>query len=173
MKLAGSRAGTLMALGLGLAAMLVPAGPADGRAGRAAGRVIGRPGEEIDPARHAVRGKVTIVDFYSAGCHVCQELAPHLERLERARTDIAVLTVDVNRPGVRGIDFRSPVVRQHGIQALPHIQIYDREGRRRLEGEEAYRLVAAWIEALAPGPEEPRPDTRRPPPDADTDRAGS
>ena len=56
-------------------------------------------GSKIDLADYLVPGKTTVFDFYSVHCPTCMALKPGLERLHAARADIAVVMVDVDRPG--------------------------------------------------------------------------
>jgi thiol-disulfide isomerase/thioredoxin len=100
-----------------------------------------QPGEEIEIKNLVQEGKTTIFDFYSVYCGPCRRISPLLERLDRRRDDIVVIKIDINRNGVRGIDWGSPVTRQYNIQSIPYFIIYDTRGRRVLEGKEASRQV--------------------------------
>jgi len=86
-----------------------------------------------------------VFDFYSNYCPPCRALAPYLETLHERRDDIAVVVVDINRPGVQGIDWGSPVAREFQLQSIPHLMIYDKEGALDCEGDEARSKVIAWI----------------------------
>jgi|GEM_PF-1333968 len=103
------------------------------------------PGEEIDIERLVQRGKTTIFDFYSEYCGPCRRISPLLERLDRKRNDIVVMKIDINRKGVRGIDWGSPVVRQYGLSSIPHFIIYNASGFRTHEGRDAYQQVAQLL----------------------------
>ena len=103
------------------------------------------PGEEIDIERLVRRGKTTIFDFYSAYCGPCLRISPLLERLGRKRDDIVVIKIDINRKGVRGIDWNSPVVRQYGLSSIPHFIIYNASGSRIHEGRDAYQQVVQLL----------------------------
>lgn len=102
-------------------------------------------GEKVDIKQHLVAGKITIVDFYSDYCPACRMLAPELEELVAKRSDIAVVKVDVNRPNVEGIDWNSPVARQYKLEALPHLVIFDKDGKEIASGEAAREKVAEWL----------------------------
>jgi thiol-disulfide isomerase/thioredoxin len=104
-----------------------------------------KPGEEIDIERLVERGKTTIFDFYSAYCGPCRRISPLLERLDRRRDDIVVIKIDINRKGVRGIDWGSPVVRQYGLSSIPHFIIYNTSGFRTHEGRDAYQQVVQLL----------------------------
>jgi thioredoxin 1 len=102
-------------------------------------------GQEVNIAEYVVRGKTTIFDFYSDGCPPCRALAPRLERLAESREDIALVVVDINRPGRRGIDWQSPVARQYGLHSIPHLRVFDANGNEQARGDQAYRLVQGWL----------------------------
>ena len=105
--------------------------------------VVGR-GQRIDIEEHLAQGKTTIVDFYSDYCMPCLALAHLLERLAAKRPDIRVVQVDVNRPGVKGIDWGSPTAQQFGIHSLPYFKIFDAQRELTAEGEQALELILGW-----------------------------
>lgn len=100
-----------------------------------------QPGAEFSVAAHLRRGKTNIVDFYSEYCPPCRRISPLLAELGKKRPDLAVIKVDINRKGVQGIDWSSPVARQFNLSSIPHFKIYDGEGRLLQEGQEAYAQV--------------------------------
>lgn len=94
-------------------------------------RVIAH-GEEVDLAAHLARGKHTVVDFYAVWCPPCRVLSPALERLAaRYPDDLAIRKVDI-------VDWTMPVAAQHGIESLPYLLLFDREGQRAASGEEVF-----------------------------------
>lgn len=99
------------------------------------------PGEEIDIEKLLQAGKTTIFDFYSEYCPPCRKISPALAKLDAQRKDIVVVKININRKGVQGIDWNSPVARQYGLRSIPHFVIYDSTGYRTHEGEEAYQQV--------------------------------
>ncbi len=103
------------------------------------------PGMPIDISKYKVDGKITIFDFYSRYCGPCMRLAPYLEKLDRKRDDIVVYKVNINRPGVRGIDWKSPVARQYRIRAIPYFVIYDKDGRIISAGRPATQKVLQYM----------------------------
>lgn len=102
-------------------------------------------GEEVDLKAHLVAGKTTIVDFHSPFCPPCVKLKPHLKALVEASSDLALLMVNINRDGVKGIDWGSPVVAQYGIRGVPHFKIFDPDGNLVAEGDEAFERVYELI----------------------------
>ena len=105
-----------------------------------------RPGEPFALAGHLVPGKITIVDFYSEYCPPCMRIAPALEKLAASRSDLVVRKLDINRPGVRGIDWSSPLAQQYGLNSIPHFKIYDTQGQLLAEGEAATAKLFGWLQ---------------------------
>jgi thiol-disulfide isomerase/thioredoxin len=102
-------------------------------------------GEEVDLKKYLTKGKITIFDFYSDYCPPCRALRPYLETLHERRDDIAVVVVNIDRPGVRQIDWSSPVAREFQLQSIPHLMIYNKDGELDSQGEEARSKVIAWL----------------------------
>ena len=103
-------------------------------------------GQEVTIADYLVPGKTIIVDFYSEFCPPCRAIAPRLAKLHTARDDIAVVKVDINRPDVKGIDWKSPVARQYSLHSIPHFKIFGPDGKLQAEGDAAYELVSSWVQ---------------------------
>ena len=102
-------------------------------------------GKEVNLADYVVPGKTTIFDFTSEFCPPCRAIAPHVEKLHETRDDIAVVSVDINRPGIKGIDWSSPVARQYKMQSIPHFKVYGPDGKLLAEGDAARKMVTAWF----------------------------
>jgi thiol-disulfide isomerase/thioredoxin len=103
-------------------------------------------GQEVALADYLVTGKTTIVDFYSEFCPPCREIAPSLAKLHTTRDDIAVVKVDINRPDVKGIDWKSPVARQYSLHSIPNFKIFGPDGKLQAEDDAAYELVSKWVQ---------------------------
>jgi thiol-disulfide isomerase/thioredoxin len=101
-------------------------------------------GQEVAIADYLVPGKTTVVDFYSEFCPDCRVIAPKLAELHKNRADIAVVKVDINRPGVKGIDWKSPVAQQYKLHSIPQIEIFGPDGKLQAEGDAAYDQVVGW-----------------------------
>ncbi len=86
-------------------------------------------GKTINLEDVLVPGKTTIVDFTSKYCGPCQFYTEPLAKLHAARSDLAVVKVDINRPDVRGIDWKSPVSQQFKLQSIPHFKVYGPDGK--------------------------------------------
>jgi thiol-disulfide isomerase/thioredoxin len=86
-------------------------------------------GEPVKLTDYVVPGKTTVFDFYSDFCGPCVQMSPSLEKLHRERADVVVVKVDINRPGQRGIDWKSPVAQQYKLQSIPHFKVYGPDGK--------------------------------------------
>lgn len=103
-------------------------------------------GAEVKITDYLVPGKTMIFDFTSEYCPPCRVIAPKLDALHASREDVAVVKVDINRPDHKGIDWKSPVAQQYGMQSIPHFKVYGPDGKLVAEGKEASRLVAGMLE---------------------------
>ena len=92
-------------------------------------------GEQVDILAHLARGKYTVFDFYAVWCPPCRVLGPALERLAAKRSDrLAVRKVDI-------VDWTMPVAEQYRIESLPHLVLFDADGRKVAEGEEVFAAL--------------------------------
>lgn len=98
-------------------------------------------GKEVNIQDFVVPGKTTIFDFTSEYCPPCRAIAPLLHKLHADRADVVVVEVDLNRPGVQGIDWASPLARQYQMTSIPAFKVYGPNGRLQAEGDDAYQLV--------------------------------
>jgi hypothetical protein len=103
-------------------------------------------GAPIDLTEHLIKGQINIIDFYSKYCGPCRQIAPHLRRMDQERDDLTVIKVDINRPGVTGIDWGSPVARQFELHSVPHFRVYDAQGRLLADGRPAYQMVIDYLQ---------------------------
>jgi len=115
-----------------------------------------RVGDQTDLARiiEENRGKVVLVDFWATWCPPCMELLPHTLELAKkyASRGVTVILVAINDPDEQADDVKSVLERnqargvvnlisRYGIGleavekfeiddgALPHLRLYDRQGR--------------------------------------------
>ena len=107
-----------------------------------------KPGTFVTVQRYLVPGKYTIVCYFSPYDGASVSLLPRLAKLTRVRTDIAVRTVNVNRPEIQGIDWQSPILANSRIQKLPYFQIYDSSQGLRAQARPAYEGVMQWLQAV-------------------------
>jgi hypothetical protein len=104
------------------------------------------PGTQVDPRSYLARGKYTIVEYFSPFDDKSASLQQSLRQLVQVRSDLAVRTVNINRPEAQGVDWESPVVQELEIQTLPHLLIYDPAGRLRAQGRPAFEQVTQWVQ---------------------------
>jgi len=104
----------------------------------------GRGGETLDLQSLRVKGKTTIIEFYSPFCPPCLRLAPLLAGLAEKRRDVVVKKMNINRPAVQGIDWRSPLAQQYKIRTVPYFVIFSPRGKG-TEGPAASRQVENWL----------------------------
>ena len=107
-------------------------------------QVIGA-GERVDISKYIVKGKTTIFDFFSEYCGPCVQVAPRLEALHKQRDDVVVVKVDINRPGHQGIDWKSPVAQQYGMNSIPHFKVFGPDGKLQAEGKAASGIVYGML----------------------------
>jgi thiol-disulfide isomerase/thioredoxin len=103
-------------------------------------------GQEVKLDQYLVPGKTTIFDFTSEYCPPCRAISPRLDKLHAKRDDVVVVKIDINRPGVKGIDWKSPVATQYKMQSIPNFKVYGPNGKLQAEGQEARSLVESWLE---------------------------
>jgi len=79
-------------------------------------------GAAVDMDTVTVDGSVTIVDFFADWCGPCRRVSPMLEQIAQRTDGVVVRKIEI-------VTWDRPVVRQYGIQAIPHILVFDREGK--------------------------------------------
>ncbi len=104
------------------------------------------PDGPVDLSKMIESGKTNIVDLYSEFCPPCRAIAPYLEKLAKARTDVNVIRIDINRKGHRGIDWQSPIARQFNLRSIPHFILVNGDGKVLEEGRPAYKKVVEMIQ---------------------------
>jgi hypothetical protein len=105
-----------------------------------------KPGTPVDVQRYLVPNKYTIVAYLSPYDDTSVSIEPKLIQLTQARNDIALRTVNINRPEVQGIDWQSPIIQAAEIQTLPFFQIYDPAESLRAQGRPASEQINQWIQ---------------------------
>jgi thiol-disulfide isomerase/thioredoxin len=83
----------------------------------------------VNLEKKIVKGRTNIIDFYSEYCPPCKRIAPFLRKLDARREDIAVIKIDINRAGVEGIDWDSPVAKQFRLKSIPHFIVISPWGK--------------------------------------------
>jgi thioredoxin 1 len=103
-------------------------------------------GETLEVKSLPVKGKTTLIDFYSPFCPPCVRLAPVMKKLAAKRSDLAIKKVNINRPGIQGIDWQSPLAQQYGIRRVPYFMIFSPTGKLVAEGKDAVDQVRGWLQ---------------------------
>jgi thiol-disulfide isomerase/thioredoxin len=109
-------------------------------------RTVSLGGQELKLADYAVPGKTTIFDFYSEFCPPCRAIAPLVKKLHEARADLAVVEIDINRPGLKAIDWESPIAKEFQLDSIPHFKVFGPDGKLLAEGDDARTLVMSWVQ---------------------------
>jgi thiol-disulfide isomerase/thioredoxin len=126
---------------------------ASSRGGRADYQELAH-GQTIDIDSLACPGKITVVDFSSDYCAPCVQLAMFLIKTSKAYPQrYAIRRVNINRPGVTGIDWQSPVSRQYRLESLPKIVVYDNKVKV-AEGSAARQWLMDDISRMEPKSED-------------------
>ena len=85
-------------------------------------------GEEVNLTDYLVPGKTVIFDFSSEYCPPCRGYDGPLKLLHQRRDDLVVVQVDINRPGVKKIDWQSPTAKEFQLRSIPRFKIYGPDG---------------------------------------------
>jgi thiol-disulfide isomerase/thioredoxin len=109
-------------------------------------REISLGGQTFNLADYLVPGKTTIFDFYSQFCPPCRAIAPLVKKLHEVRPDLAVVEVDINRPGLKAIDWESPVAKEFQLDSIPHFKVFGPDGKLLAEGDDARTMVMGWLQ---------------------------
>ena len=86
-----------------------------------------RPGEDANFERYLTSGRVTVVAFYADWCPSCRSWAPLLDAVNADFPDMQVVFMDID-------EWDTPVTEKYGFASIPHLKIYDGEGRLVIEG---------------------------------------
>jgi len=105
----------------------------------------GNPGQTLEVRSLLAQGKTTLIDFYSPFCPPCVQLAPIMARLAAKRPDLAIKKVNINRPEVKEIDWRSPLAQQYQIRQVPYFMVFSPQGQLVAQGREAAETVGRWL----------------------------
>ena len=119
---------------------------ADGIHEKGSAPIVISNGKKVKLADYLVSGKTTVFDFYSEYCPTCRALSPSLKKLHASRDDLALVFVDINRPGVKGIDWDSPVSLQFALPSTPQFKVYGPDGKLEAEGPAAYAMIKKWTD---------------------------
>jgi thiol-disulfide isomerase/thioredoxin len=105
----------------------------------------GQGGETLDLSPLLTKGKTNLIDFYSPFCPPCVQMAPVMEQLAERRPDLAIYKVNINRPDIKGIDWRSPLAQQYKIRQVPYFMIFSPQGKLVAQGPAAVEQLKSWL----------------------------
>ena len=108
-------------------------------------------GNPVKLTDYLVPGKTVVFDFYSDYCGPCVQMAPALDQLHRTNPNVVVVKVDINRPNVKGIDWRSPVAEQYKLRSIPHFKVYGPDGKLAAEDGTGGSKAREMVQALMAG----------------------
>lgn len=109
---------------------------------------ISHEGEDVpDLEAHAVKGKVTLFDFYAVWCAPCRQVDAHLFPMLGQRKDLALRKLNV-------VSWETPLAARYlkDASGLPFIVIYGKDGKRvaTVEGFDLKKLDKAIAAASKP-----------------------
>lgn len=87
---------------------------------------LSRNGEDVEAlAAHAVKGKVTVFDFYADWCSPCRKVDEHVYGLLERRRDLSVRKLNV-------VSWETPLARRHlkAVPTLPYLVVFGKDGQQ-------------------------------------------
>ncbi len=105
-------------------------------------------GERVTLSELTAQDRPTMVYFGSPYCPPCMKHLPDVERLGAEQDEFAVVFVNVNRPDVVGIDWKSPVCKQFEIRQLPTIAFANPDGSMLAQGDDARQKYQEAVKRL-------------------------
>ena len=88
------------------------------------------PGRDFNFQSYFTRDRVSIVYFYADWCPACRSFNPVMDAINAQVPDMQVLFMNIG-------DWNTPVTRQHNVNSVPYLKIYDKDGSLITEGDSA------------------------------------
>jgi thiol-disulfide isomerase/thioredoxin len=109
---------------------------------------LSKQGEDVPSLdAHAVKGKVTLFDFYAIWCAPCRKIDAHVFPMLGRRNDLAVRKLNM-------VSWETPLAERYlkGIPSLPYLVVYGKDGKRlrAISGLDLGALDRAIAEASRP-----------------------
>ena len=82
-------------------------------------------GEDVPALEpHAVRGKVTIFDFYADWCGPCRQVDEHVFEVLKRRSDVAYRKLNI-------VSWETPIAKHYmaNVPSLPFVIVYGKDGK--------------------------------------------
>jgi thiol-disulfide isomerase/thioredoxin len=87
---------------------------------------LSKQGEDVPSLDgHAVKGKVTLFDFYAVWCAPCRKVDAHVFPILAQRSDLAVRKLNM-------VSWETPLAERYlkNIPSLPYVVVYGKDGKR-------------------------------------------
>jgi len=87
---------------------------------------LSRQGEDVPSLEsHAVKGKVTLFDFYAVWCAPCRKVDAHVFPMLGQRSDLAVRKLNV-------VSWETPLAARYlkNVPGLPYVVVYGKDGKK-------------------------------------------
>jgi thiol-disulfide isomerase/thioredoxin len=107
-----------------------------------------KPGTPARVQRYLAAGKYNIVMYYSPYDGPSMSYAPRMMQLPQVNQNIAVRTVNINRPEIQGVDLESQIAVDMQLRTLPYFVIFDPRGNMRAKGRAAFEQVNQFMREL-------------------------
>ena len=105
------------------------------------------PGQRFELRDYLTRNATTAVVFYSEHSAPSLTLLQTLESMSETDSELAVNYINLDRRGTKDVDWNSPLARQHRINILPHVLIYE-DGKLVRQGHPARKYILQRMDRL-------------------------
>ncbi len=108
--------------------------------------VIGN-GERVEIAQHLVRGRITVFVVTNLTDSFGAQFHDECRQVHAQRDDVAVVFVEINRPGIKWMDGDSPAAVQFNVKkrGIPSVTLYDAAGQPMPEEMNEQATIWRWL----------------------------
>jgi len=101
----------------------------------------------VDIASHLVPGCITVFVLTSPYSSFSAEFDDECRQLHAQRDDVAVVFVEINRPGIKWLDGDSPAAVQFNVKkrGIPCVTLYDAAGQPMPEEMNEQATIWRWL----------------------------
>lgn len=107
-----------------------------------------KPGTECHVERYLVPGKYNVVMYYSPYDAPSMSYAQRLMQLPQVNRNVAVRTMNINRPEIQAVDWESQIALDLELRSLPFFVIYGPRQELRAKGRPAFEQVNQFIREM-------------------------